>query len=252
MASRRVYDETLKVADFRKKRVNDTGLNKRIKLPDPVTIQKETKIQALVDDLEEAAVKAGKQASSCLRAGGSVQSTLTESQLKGRASVRAREKAGDLILVSSDKSGKRAVMTPVIYRQLMEPHIRGDSIHSREDVDEAEMHFNEASSQILMAFSFGEDWHHEARHKSAYSASHNMVPSLSQLVKDHKETLKIRPVCPARADQAPNGPLSALVGEILDPLIREVDCKDRTEVISTKELCHETELANTRIAENGI
>ena len=58
----RVYNQDLKTANFRKKRVTDTGLNKRIKLPDPVSIQKETKIPALVDDLDEVVMKAGKQA----------------------------------------------------------------------------------------------------------------------------------------------------------------------------------------------
>ena len=70
-----------------------------------------------------------------------------------------------------------------------------------------------------------------------HSVRHNQVPSLSQQVKDHKETLKTRPVCRARADQAPNGPLAALVGDILDPFIRKADRGRRTEVISTEELC---------------
>ena len=68
-----------------------------------------------------------------------------------------------------------------------------------------------------------------------------MVPRLSQQVIDHKETLKTRPVGRARADQAPDGPLAALVGDILDPFIREADRGNRTEVISTEELCHEME-----------
>ena len=115
MASSRVYDKNSRTADFSRKRGTDTGLHKRIKLPDPVTIQKETKIQALVDDLEEATMKAGRQASMFLRDGRPTQSTLTEYQLKGRTSVKAREKAGELVLVGSDKSGKRAVMTTDIY-----------------------------------------------------------------------------------------------------------------------------------------
>ena len=45
--------------------------------------------------------------------------------------------------------------------------------------------------------------------------------------------MKTRPVCRARADQAPNGPLAALVGDILDPFIQEADVAKRTEVIST-------------------
>ena len=257
MASRRVYDESLRVADFRKKRVNDTGLNKRIKLPEPVAIQKETKIQSLVDDLEELAVKAGKGAAACLRAGKAgtgpgPPSSLTVAQQRGRASIKAREKAGELVLVCSDKSGKRAVMTPEVYKQLMEPHIRGDTIHTRDEVDQVEHRFNGASAQILKAFGVGKDWGHEDRLKSAYSACHNMVPSLSQLVKDHKETLKTRPVARARADQAPNGPLAALVGDILDPYIQEADVANRTEVISTEELCHVTEETNEKIRSEGL
>ena len=173
MASKRVYDEFLRVADFRKKRVNDTGLNKRIKLPEPVAIQKETKIQSLVNDLDEIAMRAGKKAAICLRHGRAgtgplPSSTLTEAQQRGRASIKAREKAGELVLVCSDKSGKRAVMTPEIYKQLMEPHIRGDTVHTREEVDQVERQFNGASAQILRAFGVGKDWRHEERMKSAY------------------------------------------------------------------------------------
>ena len=178
------------------------------KLPDPVTIQKETKIQALVDNLEGLAIKAGKQAAAGQRDGGRDQSTLTEAEQRGRDSIMRREKSGELVLTLTYKSGKRAVMTPEIYDELMEPHIRGDTIHTREDVDLAEKQFNGASAQILRAFRMGEEWHHEDRHKSAYRVSHNMVPSLSQMVKDHKDTLKTRPVCRARADQAPNGALA--------------------------------------------
>ena len=88
-------------------------------------------------------------------------------------------------------------------------------------MDQAEKQFNGAAAQILKVFKVGEDWRHEDWHKSAYSVRHNMMPRLSQQVIDHKETLKTRPVCRARADQAPDGPLAALVRDILDPFIRE-------------------------------
>ena len=250
-ACRRVYDEAEKTVDFRKKRVTDTGLNKRITLSEPVATRVEVKIQDLVNDLGEAIFKAGRKQACCLRAGKKSSSTLTDAQQRGRASILARERAGELIVVLTDKSGKRAVMTPEIYQQLMEPHIAGDTIHTRTEVDQAEKQFNGAAAQILKAFRVGAEWGHENRHKSAYSARHYMVPSLSQQVKDHKETLKTRPVCRARADQAPNGPLAALVGDILDPFIREADRGNRTEVISTEELCHETELVNDRIKKDG-
>ena len=77
-----------------------------------------------------------------------------------------REKAGELVLLATDKSGKLAVMTPAIYRECMQPHIEGDPEHTREDVAEAERQFNGAATQILRTFKFGEDWGHQDRFKS--------------------------------------------------------------------------------------
>ena len=64
--------------------------------------------------------------------------------------------------------------------------------------------------------------------------------------------MKTRPVCRARADQAPNGPLAALVGDILDPFIQEADVANRTEMISTEDLCHVTEETNEKIRSEGL
>ena len=91
-----------------------------------------------------------------------------------------REREGELIVVYTDMSGERAVMTQEIYHQLMEPHITGDTIHTRDEVDQAEKQFNGAAAQILKVFKVGEDWRHGDWHKSAYSVRHNMVPRLSQ------------------------------------------------------------------------
>ena len=61
LACKRVYDETEKVLDFRRRRVTDTGLNKRITLPYPVDTRTEEKIQDLVKDLDEAILRAGRE-----------------------------------------------------------------------------------------------------------------------------------------------------------------------------------------------
>ena len=129
----------------------------------------------------------------------------------------AREKNGELVIVSTDKSGKLAVMETDLYKQCMVSHIEGDTVHTREDVTKVERQFNGAATQILRVFRFGEDWKHEDRMKSACQVENNEIPSLNQSVKDHKEQLATRPVCRAQVKQAPNGPLSSLVCEILDP-----------------------------------
>ena len=95
----------------------------------------------------------------------------------------------------------------------------------------------------------GQDWEHEARLKSACGAKNNEIPSLNQLVKDHKSTLQTRPVC--RAKQAPNGNLGELVCTLIDPFVEEADRNDRTGIRSTEELCHGLKAANDRIATDG-
>ena len=132
--------------DFRKKSVTDTGLNKRITLPYPVDTRTEEKIQDLVNDLDEAILRAGREDESRrLRAGKQNPSSLNNAQQRGRESILKREREGELIVVLTDK---RAVSTPEIYHQLMEPHITGDTIHTRDEVDQAEKQFNGAAAQI--------------------------------------------------------------------------------------------------------
>ena len=177
---------------------------------------------------------------------------MTEQQRRGKSSLIKREKSGELVLVASDKSGKLIPMSPELYRQSMEPHIRGDSVHSREDVLKAEKQFNGASRQILRAFKFGETWGHGDRFVMAAKVENNEVPDLNQLVKDHKPTLKTRPVCRAQVTQAPNGPIAELLCEILNPFVEEADKERRTEVKSQEELCSEMNKVNARIKEEGL
>ena len=155
-------------------------------------------------------------------------------------------------MVASDKSGKLAVMSPELYKQCMQPHIEGDTEHTRQDILDREKQFNGAATQMLRAFKFGEDWGHQDRFKSACGAESNEIPNLSQYVKDHKETLVTRPVCKAQVKQAPNGPLADLVCEVLGPFAEEADKMRRTEVKSTEELSSELVAMNKRIKEDGL
>ena len=208
------------------------------------------KIQVLIDGLEEAMRENGRKEKSCPKAGKSSLSTLTDQQRRGKESLLRREKAGELIMVGSDKSGKNIPMSVQLYKSCMEPHIKDDSEHSREEVAQTEKTLNGAATQILKVFKCGEDWGHEARLKSACGAKNNEIPSLNQLVKDHKTTLKTRPVC--RARQAPNGNLGELLCTLLDPFVQEADREERTEIKSTEELCSDLKTANDRMSTTGV
>ena len=47
----------------------------------------------------------------------------------------AREKIGELIMLGTDKSGKRAVLSKELYLQCMQPLIECDLVHTREEID---------------------------------------------------------------------------------------------------------------------
>ena len=251
LESKRVYDPEKGEVDFKKKVVTSMATCKRITVPDAAEVQKEAKIQVLINNLDDVMRRSVREEARCLRAGGK-RSTMTEGALRGKASLLDREKAGELVLVCSDKSGKLYPMSRALYRQCMEPHIQGDTEHTRDDVTKAEKQFNGASKQILRALQFGENWGHEDRFNSACRVRNHEVPSMNQLVKDHKDTLKTRPVCRCKVQQAPNGPLADLVCEVLNPFVEEADKDRKTEVKSTEELCAEMKVANERIAATGV
>ena len=249
--TRMVYDEENKEVDFRKKRATDLPTNKRISAPKAAAVENEIKIQMLVQSLENIVKKAGKEEKSCPRAGRTC-SSLTEQALEGRRSLLQREKAGELVILGSDKSGERVVMETKLYTSIMSQHTEGDTVSTREEVNLAEKRMNAAANQMVRMLKFGEEWNHEDRIKSAAWAQFNKVPSLGGLVKTHKEELKLRPVCYAKCNQCPNGPLACLLCVVLDPYIEGADRDQRTEVESTEELCHQIGVVNHRITKDGL
>ena len=253
LASKRVYDPEEGQIDFRRKKVTDMATCKRITVPNAAEASKEAKIQVLINNLEDVVKRNGRKEAAFLKAGGPDSlSTMSESARIGKQSILEREKAGELVLLASDKSGKLAVMSPTLYRECMQPHIEGDSEHTRDEVEEVERQFNGAATQILKAFKFGEDWSHQERFKSACAAKNNEVPSLCQYVKDHKEELKTRPVCKAQVQQSPNGPLADLLCEVINPFVEEADKTRRTEVRCTEELSSRLKRVNDKIKVEGL
>ena len=123
LASRRVFDPKAKIEDMRKLRV---------RVPEAAEFAKEAKIQVLIDGLKEAMRKNGRKEKTCPKAGKSSLSTLTDQQRRGKESLLCREKAGELIMVRSDKSGKNIPMSVHLYKLCMEKHIEGDSVHTYE------------------------------------------------------------------------------------------------------------------------
>ena len=80
-ASCRVFDVDEGRVDLSKKKVTDMSSCRRIKVPDAAEVSKEAKLQVLINNLEDVAVKAGRKEKSCPVDGGS---TMTAEQKRGK------------------------------------------------------------------------------------------------------------------------------------------------------------------------
>ena len=117
LASRRTFNFQEGQVDFKKKRVTDMVTCKRITVPEAAKNGKEAKIQVLINNLEEVLLKSIRDEKRCHRAGGPTRSTMNKRAVRGRLRLLEREKAGELVLVCSDKSGKLYPMSRALYKQ---------------------------------------------------------------------------------------------------------------------------------------
>ena len=70
-----------------------------------------------------------------------------------------------MVIVGTDKSGKRAVMSKDLYIESMKTHMEGDSEHNREEVVSKEKQFNGPITRLLRFTEMGKNWGHEDRFK---------------------------------------------------------------------------------------
>ena len=140
-----------------------------------------------------------------------------------------------------------------LYIKKMAPHIKNDVIVDREEINTSERFLNASCAQLAKVFKIGSDNQHDDRVKSALTILYSKIPALGQLLKDHKpevapgEGPETRPV--GYASEAPNGPLSDLVGK--GPFIAEMDIKVGTEAASTEEVKSRIQNINDTIKRVG-
>jgi hypothetical protein len=138
----------------------------------------------------------------------------------------------------------------------MLPHIENDLLVDEDQVSASEKFLNATSSQLSKVLMIANDNNHQDRVKSAITVSNSKIPTLGQLLKDHKpeavpgEGPPTRPVC--YASEAPNGTLSDLVGKVLSPFIQEMDSKVGTEAGSTEDVKARIQSVNEKISRAGI
>jgi hypothetical protein len=234
MLRNKVHNKEEKSVDFSKMRVTQMKSCRRVFLPKHLDGRTEAKIDTLVGSLEEAVKRQQKREKKSKPS-----SVYTEEELRGRDSLKKKEKEGLGVIASSDKSGKKIWVETESYESKIGDHTRGDKIIEMKKVDKIEIRMSAMSSSWARVLKIGQSWNQEERVQAASKARYTKIPTLDALIKDHKDVpikdLPIRPVC--RAAQSPNGILSEIISDLLKVFADEIAERQGTEVTSTEEMC---------------
>jgi hypothetical protein len=239
---KRIVDNEAMTVEFAKKRVTSMKSCTRITLPQSLGGATEAKIDTLVGGLTDAVRREAKRVK-----GKKNKSVYTESEIRGKEKIKKRELAGELVVVSTDKSGKRAGIETDRYRQKVAAHTAGDTIVTVAEVDKIEADMSALAQSVARSLRIGENWGHTARVKQACKTKFSKIPTLDIMLKDHKggDNLPARPVC--RSSNSPNGVLGDIVSDYLEILANEKAAMNGTEVRSTEEMCAKLEKVNQQI-----
>ena len=129
--SRQIFDPINKSLDLRKRRVTDLKENSKVYLPKPLPSKEEAKIEIRRDQYEK--VFKAYVDENCSESGAQ-SSNLTFSQKNGLRKLQKRKKDGDIIILTTDKSGKFAVTDTETYLEMGAVHTDKDSIVSDHEI----------------------------------------------------------------------------------------------------------------------
>ena len=243
--ARQTYNPSGNNLDLRKKRVTDLKENSKVHLPKPlptqqeafVAIRREKWLDTYREHLKDNCSKEGNQTSN-----------LSQSQQRGLAKLKKRIKAGDIMVVLTDKSGKLAVTTYKEYIQMGEVHTSKDTEVCEEKAKEVQRALNGHMSMWLKITNMGENWDHTERMRETCLNHSCSVSALYLLIKDHKPTKPgdlpaTRPVCSGCNGMDVH--LSNILSEIIDAIANSME--DKIEVVSTEDFINKIDGYNAEI-----
>ena len=157
--------------------------------------------------------------------------------------MKEKVKNKEIVVFTTDKSGRFAVDTPENYEEAVISHTRNDEQIEIERVKQIETRINQHMKQFNKMFQVGKQHEHEKRVEMATHSTNTAAPPLYGLRKDHKTTDDIvkgppvRPVC--GANQAPNSRLSNFISRVVNDFADAADidteCKSSEEMRATFE-----------------
>ena len=163
---------------------------------------------------------------------------ITEDEEKAIKSVKRKIANKEVVVSTTDKSGRFTIDTPSNYEDAVMLHTVNDVEVERERVKQVENRMNQHMKLFNKMFRVGTEHNHEKRVEMATHSTNTPAPPMYGLRKDHKATEDavkgppVRPVC--GANQAPNSKLgnflSRVVNDFADAAGITTECRSSEEM----------------------
>ena len=180
--------------------------------------------------------------------GGRQQSNLSASENRGLKSLRKRTKEGEIVILSTDKTGNLAVMDREGYEKAGLSHVGLDKEVDWTELRTAQRELNGHMSMLIKVFRIGKNWGHESRIRETTMGEALQACPVHLLYKDHKGWTKDKGGVPpmrqvAGGNKGMNLHISEVISDILEPMVGRVT--GGREVISTEDTLAHLEDINT-------
>ena len=208
-------DTTLNYANLK---ATDIPTVQRLYPPKPSTIRNETIMSTIKEKLMGSVGEYRNK--HCNEKGIVKNQNITMGETVAMKQLKKRTKEKEIVVFTTDKSGRFSVDTPENYEKAVGAHTRNDVEIDQEGVRMIENKMNQHMKQFNKMFKVGETVEQESRVAGATKSVNTPAPPLYGLRKDHKRTENevegppVRPVC--GANQAPNSRLSNFLSRIVN------------------------------------
>ena len=248
---REIFNPTRNTLDFRRLRATDLRDCPRLCLPGPRPQREEALLHAKEVIWQETI--SNYRRNNCREDGTQLKDNVTKSERRGINKLRRRAKAGEIVISSTDKSGKLTISSMDSYLRQGAPHVAGDRKITMKEVRKTQEDVLNHTKMLSEIFMVGQDHGqtNEERLRRAMHEKSTIIPPLVLQQKDHKAIKDgipaVRPVC--EASRTINQRMSDMLTDVLQA---EYATGHTTEAISTEDFLSKIEGMNHRIRKGEI
>ena len=227
--SRQFFDPEGKVFNYGKKRATDLKENARVTLPKPSNASNEAGIEMRRKTFSRVVEEF--KAEECNKKM-EQQPNMTKSEISGLKSLQKMIKAGEIIVMRTDKSSKLAITDLETYIEMGSKHTNKDEVITMEEVTEREKIVNGHTSMYIKMTGMGKVWGHEPRMRASKITRSKNLASMFLQLKDHKAKLDSRAIVTANSSNTVG--LSNICSELMESIADAVNSP--TEVNSSEDM----------------